>query len=361
MKLRIPWRRLTRGLVRGFLLLIVPPAAAAVGIYYYAIGGRYVETENAYVKANIVAVSAKVSGRVVWVGVDDNQPVEEGQLLFKVDPMPFEIALAGTEAEMAEVRTELERLRAEHREAEVALGEFEERVRFLERQYERQEKLRARGVGSEEKYDEAHHNLETARQRVRLIRQRIVTVLASLGGDVARPIKRHPRYLKVKADRDQAALDLEETSVYAAASGIVSNMKLQAGEFVDEGTPIFTLIETAPVWIEANLKETQLTHVRETQRATIVVDAYPDRVWRARVASISPATGAEFALLPPQNATGNWVKVVQRVPVRLEIDAPGNAPPLRAGMTVQVSIDTERERDVHSIVRQALAWTGQRQ
>ena len=354
-------RGLGRKLLRAVLLLLVPQLAAGVGIYLYATGGRYVETENAYIKANIVAVSAKVSGRAVWVGVEDNRAVEEGQLLFQIDPVPFVIALAGAEAEMAMALTELERLSAEHREAEVGLGEFDERVRFLERQYQRQERLRARGVGSEEKYDEAHHNLETARQRVLVTRQRIETVLASLGGDARRPPQRHPRYLRVKAMRDRAALDLEETSVYAAADGIVRNMTLQPGEYVAEGTSIFSLIEQAPLWIEANLKETQLTHVRERQRATIVVDAYPDRVWRAEVASISPATGAEFAVLPPQNATGNWVKVVQRVPVRLDIARESNSPPLRAGMTVTVRIDTERQRDVHAIVRRALAWGGQQQ
>jgi membrane fusion protein (multidrug efflux system) len=357
-----PWHHgLGRKLLRAVLLLLVPQLAAGVGIYIYATGGRYVETENAYIKANIVAVSAKVSGRAVWVGVVDNLAVREGALLFQLDPVPFEIALAGTEAEMAVARTELKRLAAEHREAQVALGEFEERVRFLELQYQRQKRLRARGVGSEEKYDEAHHNLKTARLRVRVTRQRIETVLVSLGGDAARSPRRHPRYLRVKAMRDKAALDLEETSIYAAADGIVSNMTLQPGEYVAEGTPIFSLIEQAPLWIEANLKETQLTHVREHQRATIVVDAYPDRIYRAEVASISPATGAEFAILPPQNATGNWVKVVQRVPVRLDIARDENSPPLRAGMTVTVRIDTERRRDVPAIVRRALAWGGQSQ
>ena len=220
----------------------------------------------------------------------------------------------------------------------------------------------ARGVGTEEKHDAARHEFESARQRVAMIRERAEKVLASLGGQVDLEPRRHPRYLRTKAERDRTALDLERAAVLAPAAGVVSNMKLQPGEYVEAGSPVFSVIESEPVWIEANLKETQLTHVREGQPATVVVDAYPDRTWRAAVTSISPATGAEFALLPPQNATGNWVKVVQRVPVHLAISGAegAGAPRLRAGMTVSVSIDTGHERDLGAVVRRALAW-GERQ
>ncbi len=347
-----------RRLLRGFLLLLVPPAALGVAAYVYVTGGRYVVTENAYVKADIVAVSADVSGRVIWVGIGDNQAVEKGQPLFQIDPVPFEIAVAEAEAEMAMVRSQIASFRADYRLALAELAEADERVRFLELQYERQERLRAKGVGTEEKYDRAHHDLATARQRVRAIGERIHKVLASLGGDAEIPVRRHARYLRAKAKRDKAALDLEDAAVLAPSAGVISNMKLQVGEYVGAGTPIFSLIEAATVWVQANLKETQLTHVTEGQTATVVLDAYPDRVLAARIESISPATGAEFALLPPQNASGNWVKVVQRVPVRLAIEPGAATPPLRAGMTATVSIDTERQRDVRALVRAALAWSG---
>jgi membrane fusion protein (multidrug efflux system) len=352
-----PKPRLGRLALRALLLVLVPLAAAAAGLYVYATGGRYVVTENAYVKANLVAVSADVSGRVVWVGVADNQTVAAGEPLFQIDPVPFEIALAGAEAELAVVLTELGSLKADYREAQAAMAEAAERARFLELQYQRQKQLRARGVGTEAKFDAAQHELETARQRVTMIGERAENVLASLSGDADLKPRRHPRYLRIKAQRDQAALDLERGAVLAPAAGVVSNMKLQPGEHVEAGTPVFSVIEAEPLWIEANLKETQLTHVREGQPATLVVDAYPDQTWGAEVTSISPATGAEFALLPPQNATGNWVKVVQRVPVHLAIAEDAGAPRLRAGMTVRVSIDTGRERDLGVLVQEALAWS----
>ncbi len=355
-------RRLGRRLLRAVLLVLVPLGVAAAGLYLYATGGRYVVTENAYVKANLIAVSADVSGRVVWVGIADNQSIAPGEPLFQIDPQPFEIALAGAEAELAVVLTELESLKADYREAQAAMAEARERVRFLELQYERQKRLMARGVGTEEKHDAARHELESAGQRVTMMAEHAEKVLASLGGKADAEPRRHPRYLRTKAERDRTALDLERAAVLAPAAGVVSNMKLQPGEYVESGSPIFSIIELEPVWIEANLKETQLTHVREGQPATVVVDAYPDRTWRATVISISPATGAEFALLPPQNATGNWVKVVQRVPVHLAISGAegAGAPRLRAGMTVSVSIDTGHERDLGAVVRRALAW-GERQ
>jgi len=355
-----PKPSLGRRLLRALLLVLVPLGAAGAGLYAYATGGRYVVTENAYVKANLVAVSADVSGRVVWVGVADNQSVAEGEPLFQIDPVPFEIALAGAEAQLAVVRTELESLKADYREAQAAMAEAAEGARFLELQYERQKQLRARGVGTEAKFDTAQHKLESARQRAAMIGERAAKVLASLGGVADLKPRRHPRYLRIKAERDQAVLDLERAQVLAPAAGVVSNMKLQPGEYVEAGAPVFSVIEAAPLWIEANLKETQLTHVRVGQPATLVVDAYPDVTWGAEVASISPATGAEFALLPPQNATGNWVKVVQRVPVHLVIAESAGAPRLRAGMTVRVSIDSGRERDLGALVQQALAWSERR-
>lgn len=344
-------RKLARRLLRLTLLVVVPAAAIVVGLNIYARTGRFVTTENAYVKANIVAVSADVSGRVVEVGVEDNQPVEPGALLFRIDEIPFGIAVAEAEAQMAVVRAEIEQLRFDYREALVQADEARERVRFLERQHQRQERLLKRGMGSEESYDAALHEVNVARRQMRMIDERIQRTLARLGGDPQLPVEDHPRYQRAVAVRDQAAVDLERTTVLSPSAGIVSNMKLQVGEYVEEGEPIFSLIETRPVWIEANLKETQLTHVHEGQRASVVVDAYPDTEWRAMVDAIAPATGAEFALLPPQNATGNWVKVVQRVPVRLRLEHAEDAPTLRAGMTAEVSIDIERERELPTFAR----------
>src|SRR5688572_15069169 len=281
-------------MLRPLLLVAVPCASVAAGAWLWLQGGRYEETENAYVKAHIIAVSADVSGRVVEVSVADNQAVAAGDALFRIDPMPFELALAGTQAQLEVVRTELERERVDYRLALVEAAEALERIRFLSRQLERQEKLKERGMGLEQTYDEARHNLEAARRRLEAATERGKRVAASLGGDAGLPAERHPRYLAAVAARDAARVDLARTRVAAPAAGVVSNMKLQAGERVERGVPAFTLIEQGAVWVEANFKETQLTHMREGQAATVVADAYPQQEHAARVSTIAPATKAEF-------------------------------------------------------------------
>jgi len=345
-----------------------------VGVYLYAAGGRYVSTENAYVKANVIIISPEISGRVTLVGIEDNQPVSLGQVLLQLDARPYEIELARARARMDVIGNELNSLRADHREAEVQTEQAREKVRHFKRRLERQKKLRNQGLGIEEQYDEAYHALQVSKKQVQIIQQRVQKVLASLGGDAALPVDQHPRYLAARSIYDQAAIDLAGTTIRAPASGVVSNMKLQVGEYAQAGKPVFSLIEDDPVWIEANLKETQLTHIHLGQQATVVADAYPDAIWNTSVASIAPATGAEFSVLPPQNASGNWVKVVQRIPIRLQIDNNDPLYRLRAGMTVTVRIDTRRERqlsgqmrdvvgdrDVLGMIRglgqKALAWT----
>jgi len=186
------------------------------------------------------------------------------------------------------------------------------------------------------------------------VEERINRVLASLGGDPQFPVERHPRYQEAKAAYDAAALDLSRSQVRASTPGVVSNMKLQTGEYVEARKPVFSLIHSGPVWIEANFKETQLTYMTVGQPATVVADAYPDVQWKAVVDTIAPATGAEFAVLPPQNATGNWVKVVQRLPVRVRVEQPSDLPQLRAGMTVTVSVDTGRSRGLPKSVQRLI-------
>lgn len=343
-----------RLLSRFVLLIVVPFVVVAVSLVLYARGGRHMETDNAYVKANIIVVSADVAGPVVEVDVRDHERVRAGRLLFRIDPAQYQLEVERADAQMAVVRTEVDSLRAEHRVTMAEAKEAEARIRFLRRQVKRQEQLKARGMTREEQYDEARLNLEAARQRLDAVRERAARVVASLGGEVDRPVEQHPRFRQAQAERDTARLDLARTRVVAPSPGIVSNMKLQAGEHVAKGVPVFTLIENGPLWIEANFKETQLTHMGEGQSATIVADAYPDHEWRAKVRTISPATGAEFAVLPPQNATGNWVKIVQRVPIQLGIVLDPRDPPLRAGMTVTVRVDTGHERGLPDVVQRLL-------
>jgi membrane fusion protein (multidrug efflux system) len=331
-------------LLRLLLLVVVPLVLVAAGLGWYARGGRVAETENAYVKAHIIAITPEVSGRVLDVPVKDQDVVTQGTTLFHIDPAPFELEIRRADAQMAVARTEVEALRAEYRVTLAEAQEMEARIDFLERQLERQAKLKAQGMIRDESYDEARLNVRAAKQKLGAIHEQAARVRASLGGDPARPVETHPRFRQARAARDAAQLDLERTTIRAPAAGTVNNMRLQAGEYVTRGTPVFSVVEDGPVWIEANFKETQLAGLHQGQPATVVADAYPGREWHATVKSIAPATGAEFSLLPPQNATGNWVKIVQRVPVQLALEPQIDGPTLRAGMTVTVSIDTGRAR-----------------
>ena len=340
-----------RTLTRMVFLFVIPLLAICVGLYLYAAGGRYVSTDNAYVKANVIIITPEVSGRVTSVLVADNQAVEAGDVLLQLDPSLLDIELNRARAQMAVIRTELESLRADYGETVVQIQQAEDKVRYLERRYKRQRKLLKQGLSSEEKHDEAKHTLQVARREVQIIQQRVQRVLAQLAGDEVLSAEQHPRYQAAQATYDQAAIDLKATTIHAPASGIVSNMKLQVGEYAQAGKPVFSLIENYPIWIEANLKETQLTHILPGQQATIVADAYPDRVWESVISSIAPTTGAEFSILPPQNASGNWVKGVQRIPINLVITDQADGPQLRAGMTVSVRIDTHRKRELPGQMR----------
>ena len=341
----------SRTLKRTVSLIVIPLLAICVGLYLYAAGGRYVSTDNAYVKANVIIISPEVSGRVTSVLVVDNQAVEANDVLLQLDSSPLEITLNRARAQMAVIRTELESLRADYGETVVEEQLAKDKVRYLDRRYKRQRKLLKQGLSSEEKHDEAKHDLQVARREVEIIEQRVQRVLAQLAGNERLPVDQHPRYLTAQTTHDQAAVDLKATTIRAPASGIVSNMKLQVGEYAQAGKPVFSLIQNLPIWVEANLKETQLTHIQPGQQATIVVDAYPDKIWESVVSSIAPATGAEFSILPPQNASGNWVKVVQRIPIKLVITDQAGGPQLRAGMTVSVRIDTRRKRELSGQMR----------
>jgi membrane fusion protein, multidrug efflux system len=350
----LPHRR-PRRLIRLLLLVVAPTIVGLLGLYWYAMTGRYVSTENAYVKADLVAISPDVDGRVIAVAVAENQFVRQGDVLFRLDPEPFQIALDMAEAKMLTVRNDIEGWRAEFRQIEAEIEEARERVQFYAQQADRQRELQGRGISTEVKREEAEVDLMGAQQREAALREKLRTVLAKLGGDPASAAELHPMYRQAEAERDMAARELAHAVVRAPVDGMVSQMRLQPGEWLEEGQAAFSIVNPATTWIEANLKETQLEHVEVGQQVEIDADAYPNDLWIGQVASISPATGAEFALIPPQNATGNWVKVVQRLPVRIAVEPAAGQPPLRAGMTVTVSIDTEREPELAKFFNRAVA------
>jgi len=339
-----------RRLLRAVLLIGVPLIVAAGALVVWQRGGRYVTTENAYVKADIVQVAPEVAGRVVEVGVRDHARVQTGDLLFRIDPDPYKLALAKAEAELDTARQLVETARATYRETLAELGELESRAAFLTRQHARQQDLHARGVAPIAKLEETLSDAQVARERINVVRQRLARLLTALKGDPNLPTDNHPSVREAIADRDRAALDLQRTVVRAPIGGTIVNNKLQRGEQVKVATPVFSLVSERRPWVEANLKETTLTHVQVGQTVDVVLDLYPDFTWVGEVESISPASGAEFAILPPQNASGNWVKVVQRMPVKIRLVPREGEPPLRAGATATIAIDTRRERKFEHIV-----------
>ncbi|MDH3663844.1 MAG: HlyD family secretion protein [Alphaproteobacteria bacterium] len=346
------WRRAGRRIV---LLGVLPALAVLAGLGWWAISGRYITTENAYVKASIVAISADIDGRVVAVDVSDDQEVAPGDILFRLDPDVLEVDKDRAAARMVSVKHQIEGWRAAYQEVQAEIEEAEERALYYHQQADRQRALERQGIASAVRLEEAELELAAAGKRVAALEQRRRAVLARLGGDPDIAVDLHPAYREAVADREKAILLLNKTVVRAPISGVISRMKLEPGEWVEEGEPVFTIVEQERSWIEANLKETQLTHIKVGQRVAIGIDSYPDHSWSGRVASISAATGAEFALIPPQNASGNWVKVVQRLPVRIELDPVDGLPPLRAGMTASVAIDTERDTSLAKLVNEAVA------
>ncbi len=337
----------TRSMARKVVLMgVVPAIAVAGGVFYWLKGARYVATQNAYVKTDIAKLAAEVSGRVIEVRAHAHKQVRAGEVLVKIDRRPFELNLARAEAELDAARQQMATLRATLDEANYQLEEAEDRASYFTKRYERQRDLAKRGIVAASRHDELENDANAAGDRVVMARQKISRIRASLGGAPDRPVDQHPLVRAKIAAVDNAKLDLERTSVKAPSSGTVVTVPLVAGEQVTALKPLFAIVTDTAPWVDANFKETELTYVRAGQSATIVLDTYPGVSWKAKVLSISPATGAEFAILPPQNASGNWVKVVQRLPVRLQLESREGMPPLRAGMTALVTIDTGRERSL---------------
>jgi membrane fusion protein, multidrug efflux system len=337
--------------LRLILLVAIPLVAIVGAAYWWLSGGRFVSTDNAYVKAHIVQISPEVSGQVRRVLVRDHQSVAAGETLMTIESRPFKLALDSAEAELDAARTHVETLRGVWREAVSELADAEARAAYFLRQANRQEELAVKGIASASKREESQNEARAAADRVATAREKLQRVLAALNGDPQLPADEHPMVRDKTAVRERAALDLARTTVRAPVDGVVVNMRVQQGEQIKAATPLFVLVVVSRPWVEANFKETELTHVRVGQKATVVLDTYPDTTWEAVVESLSPATGAEFAVLPPQNASGNWVKVVQRLPVKLRLAPQVGEPALRAGMTATVSIDTGRQRSVGSIAQ----------
>jgi membrane fusion protein (multidrug efflux system) len=332
-----------RRLKRRILLIVIPSIAALVVTAFYLLGGRYVETDNAYVKAEKVPVSADVSGTITEVLVQENQTVAAGQPLFRLDPASFQVAVAKAEAKLAQVRTDLAALRASYREKQAEITLARTRYAFALREQRRQADLVARNFISASRFDDARQGSDLASQQVFALEQDLKRIAEALGGGVEVPIEQHPSYRVALAELEQAKLDQAHREVRASLPGTVSKPP-KVGQYITAGNTAMALVVSGNLWIEANFPETDLTYVHPGQSVAIHVDTYPDAAWKGVVESLSPATGAEFSVIPAQNATGNWVKIAQRVPLRIRLDAASGMPQLRTGLSAVVKIDTGHRR-----------------
>ncbi len=331
-----------RGL-RRVLMLGVPLAVVLAGGALYLAGGRFVSTDNAYVKADIASLSPEVAGNVLEVMVTDNQKVTKGQPLLVIDATNYKVMLAGAEAQMRSAVANIESAKARYRQKEESIALMRTNVRFAEREYQRQAQLASSNFVAAAKLDQAQHALESAKRNLALLEQEKAEILATLEGDPNIAPDAHSAYQQARAGRESAKLMLDRSTMIAPFDGVVSQVP-KVGDFARTGAPILSLVSTSGVWVEANFKETDLTQMKPGQPVAIEVDTYPDRTFHGRVASISQATGAEFSVLPAQNSSGNWVKVVQRVPVRIAFDDTARGPTLRAGMSVIAEVDTGLRR-----------------
>jgi membrane fusion protein (multidrug efflux system) len=313
----------------------------AVALIYYVLHARYETTDDAYVNAARVAISSNVPGRVIALEVHDNQRVKRGEVLFRLDARPFQLAVSEAQARLDNAVLQIEALKATYRQKQSELRSAEDTLAFEQGESKRQQRLLTSGISSQAQSDRAGHARDAASQAVAAARQQLANTLASLGGDVSVDAHQHPAVEQAQAALDRAKLDLTYATITAPDDGVVTQVeKLHVGDYVNTADSLFALVATHDVWVEANFKEVQLARMRAGQPVTVSIDTYGDKTFKGHVGSFSPGTGAQFALLPAQNATGNWVKVVQRLPVRIEIDDADAAHPLYAGLSANVKVDT---------------------
>jgi membrane fusion protein (multidrug efflux system) len=329
--------------LRRFLLIVGPVAVILVGGWFYLTGGRYIGTDNAYVKTDIISVAPEVSGIIRTVAIDENAQVTKGQTLFTIEDTSYAIAVSMARANLTAAVTQIEALKARYAQKEQDISVAQSDLTLAQKNYDRRAGLKKQNSSalSEAEMDNATHELDTAQQRIDVLKQEEAEILAMLNGDADIAAEDHPTYKAAKATLEKAELDLARTTVTAPADGVIRRVP-KPGDYAQAGLSAMNLATTGNMWVEANYKETELTNMHPGQKVEIEVDTYPGVKWEGTVESISPATESEFSILPAQNATGNWVKVVQRIPVRIAIHGEPNSPQLRAGMSSHVTVDTEQ-------------------
>jgi membrane fusion protein (multidrug efflux system) len=349
-----PRRRLMAGMRRYrrvLLLVVLPLVALMAGITFYLSGGRYVTTDDAYVGAQKVLITPDISGKIISVAVKEGQTVAAGDVMFQIDPVPFQLALAQARAKLDDAKTSHDNLIANVKLYAQTIVIVNSGIALKQRDVDRKNSLVKSNAGSQLDLDNSGTALVTAQAQLQLVRMQQSTALNQLLGNPDLPLEAFPAYMQAKAALDDAQRNLDLTTVRAPMAGVATQVEqIQLGRFVMAGAPVFSVIDIFNPWVDANPKESDFTYVGVGQPVTIDVDAFPDHVFRGTVGSLSPGTGAQFAILPPQNATGNFVKVVQRVPVRIYFDSNDKyVRKLKAGMSAYTSIDTGHRRSIAAL------------
>jgi len=352
-----PTAKRRSGRARFFLVVVLPAAALAIGLALWLSGGRYISTDNAYVGADKVLITPQVTGPIVAVHVVEGQRVAVGDPLFDIDPEPYRIALELAQGRLAAARVEFANLRSSYASnvAQIAMGQ--QAVDLRQADYDRKAALVRTHAGTELELDNSNAALVQAKQILEFSRWWQESTIVKLGGGPDVSIETFPDYVQAKAQVEDAERNLRNTNVTAPITGEATQVEqIEIGRVAPAGQPVFAIVAKTGLWVDANPKEGDLTYVRVGERASVTVDTFPGVEWRGHVSSIAPGTGAQFAILPPQNASGNWVKVVQRVPLRFSFDADQDVANLRAGMSVILSIDTGRKRTLGGLWSDLSSW-----
>ena len=337
--------RIGRNRLRMILLVGLPALAAVIGFGLYLSGGRYISTDNAYVGAQKVLITPDISGKITNVAIREGQHVNLGDELFTLDREPYALALRQAKAKLDTARSNFDKLKSNLKSLDTLTELAGKNVELKQRDVERKSKLVTTQAGSQADLDTAQAAVVAAKLQAEYAAQQRDTTLTQLLGNAELPLEEFPEYAQAKAVLDNAQREFDHTIVRAPMPGTATQVdNIQLGRFVAAGTPILSVIDDQAPWVEANPKETDITFLRVGQKATLEIDSFPDRTFTGTVVAVSPGTGAQFSILPPQNATGNWVKIVQRVPVRIAFDKNEDTRLLRSGMSVNVEIDTGRSR-----------------
>ncbi len=335
--------RLTMGQrVRKWSIMTVVPLILISGaVYYYVSNNHYVSTDNAYLQQDKISIASEIGGKIVEVGVRENQKIEAGDLLFRIDPQPFKIAVAQAEAAIAAAQVKVVTLETDLNTTGIDIASARENVAFFKEEFNRQSKLMESGFTTRARLQAAEHDLSEARSKLANAEADAQKARAELATGAAAPGV-NPGVLAGQVQRDRALFDLSKTEVRAPVGGIISQAdRLHVGQMMTQNLPAVSIIANSNSWVEANFKETDLSKMRVGQPVELWFDAYPDMTLKGVIASIGAGTGSEFSVLPAQNANGNWVKVTQRVPVRIAITGKPTRP-LIAGLSTHVRVDTDK-------------------